>query len=250
MSILGSVLSIGGSLLGGLFGKSSAQKAQDKQNQYNDPVQIRARAEAAGFNPLLFVGPGVGNQAAPAASGHMGAAIADSSMMLANAVSGQAEEKARLQNLQLQNEKLQKEINQMTLRPKTAGIYGSGGIGVVTNEPKPIKAFNAGDDEFIGPLPMVPVWDANASKWDAIHPGVAKKLKIDPGSTMIAEDQTALHGEILGEAVVGVKNLDQMWDKIKLSVGKPWMHPALPAHNRGAGNTTKRQPLKLTFTGP
>lgn len=127
MDLLGSIIGVGGSLLGGLLGKKSARSAEDRQNEYNKPINIRARAEEAGFNPLLFVGPGVGNQMSPGASGHMGAAITDAAMIAANEVSGRAEEKARLEQLELQNKKLRQEVNHMTLRPRTPGIYGTGG---------------------------------------------------------------------------------------------------------------------------
>lgn len=130
MGILSSLIGIGGSLLGGLFGSKKEEKAINRQNEYNDPINVRARAEEAGFNPLLFIGPGVGQQTATGGTNYMGAAIADSSMMLANQISGQAEEKARLQNLQLQNQKLQKELQQATLRPKSAGLYGPVALGI------------------------------------------------------------------------------------------------------------------------
>lgn len=119
-------LLVGGalSLFGANKAKKDAQKATNDMNDYNNPANVRLRAEEAGFNPLLFVGPGVGQQTAPAASGQMGAAIADVGMMAAEKISGLAEQKARMQNLQLQNEKLQKELQQATLRPKSAGLYG------------------------------------------------------------------------------------------------------------------------------
>lgn len=116
-----------GSLASGILGARSAQKAVDRQNEYNDPANIRARAEAAGFNPLAFIGPGVGNQAAPAASGHMGAAVADASMLAADAISAQKREQGELAKLEQQNQQLQKQITQMTIRPQTAGVYGSSG---------------------------------------------------------------------------------------------------------------------------
>lgn len=132
--MFGALLGIGGSLLGGVLSRNSAKKAQDRQNEYNSPEEIRARAEAAGFNPLSFIGPGVGNQAAPVASGHMGAAVADASMLAADAINAQKREQGELAKLEQQNQQLQKQITQMTIRPKGAGIYGNGAAapGVVT----------------------------------------------------------------------------------------------------------------------
>ena len=76
------LLGVAGSLLGGILGRNSERKAIAAQNDYNDPLNIRARAERAGFNPLLFVGPGVGNQMATGGSNYMGSAIADAGLML------------------------------------------------------------------------------------------------------------------------------------------------------------------------
>lgn len=145
--VASALIGVGGSLLSGIFGSNSARKAQDRQNWYNHPTQVRARAEEAGFNPLLFVGPGVGNQAAPAASGHMGAAIADSSMMLANDMQARSAEAKRLQDLETQNKKLLTDLQQATLRPLTAGLYGPDvrgmGRGVITS-PSPVVASGIG----------------------------------------------------------------------------------------------------------
>lgn len=266
---LSALIGVGGSLLGGLFGKSSARKAQDRQNEYNSPVQVRARAEQAGFNPLLFVGPGVGQQAAPEASGHMGAAIADSSMMIANAMTGKAEEKARVDNLELQNEKLRKEINNMTLRPKTAGIYG---VGVMSNAPKwadsdmttarPPQRGMGNMENVIDERPDVIAYNANAYKWQKVPAGVAEKLDLKTGDTILADAQTQWRGEIVGEATTlgnfadGITHrsrsmLDSLWNRATTSAYGPRVNIAPPTpHPNISGNSNKRQPLKLKFTGP
>lgn len=242
-----------GSLASGALGARSAQKAVDKQNEYNDPANVRARAENAGFNPLLFVGPGVGNQTAPAQSGHMGAAVADASMMAANAISGQAEGKARLQQLQLQNEKLQKEINAMTLRPKTAGIYGAAPLGT-----KGVVKVDTFDPEtHQGPLPMVNVFDGNAEKWDKIPPGVAQRLGVKDGQTLIADDLTQWRGELAGEATTLVKLLDGVtkpaqdwWENVNSYPGRSKQAPRISIRPPSRPSGNQRTPLRLTFTGP
>lgn len=103
---------VAGSLVSGILGRNEQRKAIAKQNDYNDPVNIRVRAEEAGFNPISFIGPGVGNQMTTGGSNYMGDAIANSTMMVADAIKGHAEEKARLDQLRLQNEKLQKDSQQ------------------------------------------------------------------------------------------------------------------------------------------
>lgn len=252
-SAAAATIGVAGSLVSGAMGARAQKKAIARQNDYNDPVNIRERAEAAGFNPISFIGPGVGNQTATGGGNFMGEAIANSSMMVADAIKGSAEERARLENLRLENEKLQKEIQQMTLRPKTAGLYGTG--GTIPLSPGVVKVPEFSPETHQGPVPMVSVWDANAMKWDQIPPGVADRLKIKDGQTMIAEDLTAWRGEFAGEATTLVKILDgatqpiQNWwtgtPKTKapaVSAGPPasyqWKAPAKPGR------------LRLQFTGP
>lgn len=129
------LLGAGSSLLGGLFGASQASKdrafnAQQikEQNEYNKPINIRARAEEGGFNPLSFIGPGVGLQTgvATANSGnYMGAAIADAGMAFANSMVDKAkfDETKKLNALEMDNAKLQNKLLQLTLRPKVGGVY-------------------------------------------------------------------------------------------------------------------------------
>ena len=110
-----------GSLLGGALSAREQRKMIAGQNEYNDPAAIRARAERAGFNPLLFVGPGVGNQTS-IGQPYMGSAIADASMLLADGFSKRKRSGAESQ-LRRENEKLRQELTQQTIRPKIGGVY-------------------------------------------------------------------------------------------------------------------------------
>lgn len=116
------VLSAGLSLLGGILGRNSERKAIAAQNEYNNPSNIRARAEAAGFNPLLFVGPGVGNQMATGGSNFMGSAIADAGLMLSEALA-KRQDLRKLDRLKDENQKLNQQVTNLTIRPKFGGIY-------------------------------------------------------------------------------------------------------------------------------
>lgn len=118
------VLGAGTQLIGGVMGQRAERKAIDAQNDYNSPASIRARAESAGFNPLSFIGPGVGNQAATGGSNYMGSAIADAGLMLADSMS-RKKESQKVSALQSQNQKLVDHIQSLTLRPKVGGIYAS-----------------------------------------------------------------------------------------------------------------------------
>jgi|GEM_PF-3081440 len=131
----GALISGATSLLGGLFGRSQAKsdlamqrQLINEQNEYNNPTNIRKRAEEAGFNPLSFIGPGVGlqTQTAQVNSGnYMGAAIADAGMAFAGAMADKAKfaETKKLNDLEMANAKLQNQILQLTLRPKVGGVY-------------------------------------------------------------------------------------------------------------------------------
>jgi hypothetical protein len=68
-SLINGAASIGSSFLGGLFGANEAKKNRDfqlemwnRQNEYNKPINWRARMEEAGFNPYnaLDGGSGIG----------------------------------------------------------------------------------------------------------------------------------------------------------------------------------------------
>lgn len=127
-------VSAAASLLGGRKAKKEARRAEAfqrqqvaEQNAYNAPDAIRARAEEAGFNPLLFVGPGVGLQgsiAAPVLAG-MGDAIANAGLAVANGLSEYGKQHAYATALEQQNAELRKAVETATLRPEMPGIYGT-----------------------------------------------------------------------------------------------------------------------------
>ena len=123
---------IGGSIVSGLFGLFGGSRAEKRearaiaaQNAYNDPSAVRARAEKAGFNPLLFIGPGVGQQTAVGGTDYMSGAIASAGMLLGDALakSGKSSTVAKLNQYQQQNETLKQQVQSLTLRPTVGGIY-------------------------------------------------------------------------------------------------------------------------------
>lgn len=117
------VIKVVGSLLGGLFGRKSEKKAAAAQREYDKPVNVRARYEEAGINPLLAFQGGVVGQSQPVASqNYMGAAIADASMIIADEMS-KRKEAQQLSQLQSMNARLQEKVQNLTLRPKVGGIY-------------------------------------------------------------------------------------------------------------------------------
>lgn len=135
--------------------RSYNERQQAVQNEYNSPAAIRARAEAAGFHPSMFVGGGVGLQGSPVMSGSVrsGAAtasmggsaqssaapvsptyrpiissgIADAAQALGQGFNEYASARSEASILSQENMRLQNELIKKTLRPKVGGIYGSSG---------------------------------------------------------------------------------------------------------------------------
>lgn len=124
----GALINLGGSLLGGLFGKKP-KNISPADARAGDIMGIRQGAEAAGFNPLAFLGTsGPGGYQLPG-DNTMGQAIADGVSGLASAWSASAIEKTKNQDLQRQNQALQRKVTVQTIRPKVGGLYSKAPMG-------------------------------------------------------------------------------------------------------------------------
>lgn len=122
--VIGSLISAGSSLLGGLFGKPKKQSAE--KNTYDGIMgQARGAREASdryGFNPLTLLG--ASSAIGPSTSGnYMGNAIADAGMIVADGLAKRSEQLGQITKLSEENALLKKEIQNATLRPKIAGVY-------------------------------------------------------------------------------------------------------------------------------
>lgn len=209
--VIGSALiSAGGSLLGGIFGK--------KKDKYVVPdyQQIRDKAEAAGFNPLTALGSAPGSVVP--GQNYMGSAIADAALMLADGYA-KHKERAQLERMTERAKKLEHQVQNLTLRPKVGGIYAqrisspaiggrngsledssadlSGGLavssGAVSGRRPPTHPFRE-------PIPMIPVRDMGGVP-TSIPKGVADRLGIGPFDTMVMEDLEALYGDEVGQVI-------------------------------------------------
>lgn len=134
-----------------------AQGIRD-QNAYNDPAAQRARAEAAGFNPLGMVSgvpqgspaggiaasgsaassamSGAAGYAAPIAGrvdpvNSMSSAIADASQIFGEGISAEMAEKSDNTKLRQANAELAQKLGEKTLRPKVGGLFGGGDIPAI-----------------------------------------------------------------------------------------------------------------------
>ena len=125
--MLPALIAAGGSLLGGLLGRSKPISA-DAQSYGNVKGLMRA-AEKYGINPLTLIGGGVsGGSGIPGDNSSMGAGIADAAMLLGDSLAKKTDA-AKLQQAQAQNQKLQQQVTSLTIRPKVPGIYGPPMLG-------------------------------------------------------------------------------------------------------------------------
>jgi hypothetical protein len=115
--IIGSALISGASsILGGLFGKPKSKYVVP------DYKGIRKGAEEAGFNPLTALTQGPQGSVVTS-SNPMGTAIADAGLMLADSLA-KSKKGGILSKVQSENAELQRRVQNLTLRPKVAGVYG------------------------------------------------------------------------------------------------------------------------------
>lgn len=131
--LIGSTLiSVGGSLLGGLFGGRSARKAAAQQrawaleDQKMQWIRHREASEAGGFNPLATLGMGQGVAPTPVSSNnYMGEAIAQSALILGeNLAKTSAANKGReVEDLRRQRDILTRKLTNQTIRPTVPGVY-------------------------------------------------------------------------------------------------------------------------------
>lgn len=117
--VLGALITAGSSILGAGM-NAQARKRSDRMNS---PAGIRANAEKAGFNPLLFVGPGTGTGAQYAPT--MGNIIANAGAAIGNQVIDGEALQIQKAELEMENQRLQHLIEQTTLRAPIPGIYGA-----------------------------------------------------------------------------------------------------------------------------
>lgn len=103
----------------------AARRATDAMNDYNSPAAQRERLESAGFNPAAYL-QGAGNQAMPAATGHIGQAMAEAAGIAAGYFNDRHREQSQLVKVQEQNAKLQERLRDALLRPAVGGVFGGG----------------------------------------------------------------------------------------------------------------------------
>ncbi len=114
LPLIGALIGAGANILGAAVSKPKTKY------QVPDYAGIRRAAEAAGFNPLtaLQAAPGQAVQS----SNFMGQAIADSGLMIADALASRGGS-GQVSRLQQANADLQSKVQSLTLRPEVGGVY-------------------------------------------------------------------------------------------------------------------------------
>lgn len=142
-----SVVGAGISLAGGALSQRAARKEAARARAASDPAVIRRKAEAAGFNPLLFTGQAFGSSGAMAQTGQFGNAVQDASRMWLN--HGIREQELELQRTQLQqeNRRLTMLAEERTLRPQIGGVFARSHNQVLFPAVRPAGASAGGVDE-------------------------------------------------------------------------------------------------------
>ncbi|SLN24706.1 hypothetical protein PSM7751_00846 [Pseudooceanicola marinus] len=112
-----SLIKVGGSLLGGLFGRKKSKP------KYVVPPydKIRAALENAGYNPAA--GANAQGAVVSGSQNFMGSAIADAALHLADGMQDKAAQEGEAQKLREENAQLAKKVQDLTIRPRVGGIY-------------------------------------------------------------------------------------------------------------------------------
>jgi hypothetical protein len=125
---------VGASLGGGFDDSKSAKKQRAATDAHNDPAAIRARYEAAGFNPLLGIANANPNRGAVNYQPQMGSLLSDAiSLIQSNNIDQQAIDIDRTR-LELDQKRTKAYIEKQTIRPKEGGIYAKAADGAPNPE--------------------------------------------------------------------------------------------------------------------
>lgn len=165
MSIIGAIIGGAVSLIGGRKARKDQAAARADANYRNSPEGIRANAEAAGFNPLVFAGPGTGTgaQYAPV----FGNEYAQAGALISDAFAQEEALKIQRSELELQNKRLEEIVKQTTLTPDVPGIYGGRNDGGSSRNSLPVAGRMGGQSGAGGTSWVAPGRDVEVSPYSS-----------------------------------------------------------------------------------
>lgn len=118
-----------GSLLGGLLGRNKQTVISAGDNFRSHMDGVMDSAAKYGFSPLALAGVNAGQGTIiPGDNSSMGAGIADAAMFLGDALSKKTDA-AKLQEVSAQRDRLQSQVETLTIRPKVPGIFPAFRLG-------------------------------------------------------------------------------------------------------------------------
>lgn len=199
--VLGSLISAGGSLLGGLFGGSKTESSRQAIMQHVRGV--RDASNNWGFNPLTLLG--ITPSPATISANPWGAAISDAAMILGGDMKQRAID-AQQTALEQENQRLKKLAIEAQTRPQSSGVYAG------RPDPSPIGAAVGADlreeESWRGaqrpprnPLSPVSVYNPLINSWVDLNPLVAKRLDVKDGDALLASDVEDMFGDTGGEVI-------------------------------------------------
>ncbi len=177
MGLFGGLIGAAAGLVGGFLDREDNKDARRKADYNNSPQGIRDRAEAAGFNPLVFAGPGTGTGAQYAPT--MGSSLATTLSLAAESYTDAQRLELQKSELELEKQRLEKLVKATTLTPKVPGVYGNGvadrkgGVDPVRNSDSDKSAFPSVSASLTPPPRdkynlYVDVFDPETGRWISI----------------------------------------------------------------------------------
>lgn len=194
-AILPALIKGGASLLGGLLGKRS----RDKANAANSPVAQVNQWKAAGINPLFGISSGA---FIPQQASSFGDAFARAGGQFAESLEGAKEQELRETRLELENELLKKKLDKQAKDDQPGVLEGAGVLPLPMYDEKTWLRTPEGNLRPLGRpttnREMFPVVLPNGVT-TKITVDQARRLRLEPYDTITAGEWPEIAGEILGE---------------------------------------------------
>lgn len=198
MSLIGSIIGAGATLLGGALSKPKTKTVTAGDNIMSSAAAAVQAGEKYGFNPLTLLPLGGSGYSYTTNSG-IGQAFADAGMILGDGITRQMEQ-AKVTALQQENEKLRKTAEDALARPDQPGVYAR------KLDPSPLGAAEPSDlrDEeswrgsqrpLRNPDSPISVYDPLTNNWRDLNPLVAKRLDIKDGDAILTSDGENIFGD-------------------------------------------------------
>lgn len=177
------------------FAASKGNRADDNSRRAIIGQAEGARLASAqqGFNPLTLLG--VSSAVGPSGSNFFGTTTTEDALALANLALGRDPNAGTADKLQAQNQALQEQVRELALRAPVPGVYGQSQATTPQTTTQPEQSPYSAD------LPTVRLFNPAIDGWVNVHGGVAGRLGLRDGDTIIASDYEDILGDLASEAI-------------------------------------------------